>query len=385
MAAADARSIGDRYVLEIMYTQQYQELPLTATDAASEGWTVSDDCIPGFGRRAHADGYLKLWEDGRDGDLHLWYDKSGSIIGFGVSSKSGVAEPWRRVDDHYEIDFLTRDPEQACKETPSAKAGSVGDRLVMAGDNDFTAIPLTLQGAIDEKYNDGGPCFPDMGHHMMLNRWEVSSPTPVYGGDGGILAMNLNSFVEQQTPSFEYPQPKEGKAVYGWHVYFKEHVNACEGAPTAYPLPFAETPEESVNTDFKCTPYFGTLWIETLTTVVDLHASGHVCKDAGQKGDCTFVHYMGPNKKQGYGTTCVPPQQSDRCHCYHQVTYSEGCNDQLSSSTDSGSVDNSDRFDDNGVLKSCANDVVSMDVVGWGPGPDGLEPCACDGVAEIQV
>jgi len=308
-------------------------------------------------------------------------------MGFGVSAESGVAEPWKKVDDHFEIDFLTRDPESACGSGPAAVEGSIGDRLIMVGnDGEITTIPSTLKGAFEEKYNDGGPCFPDMGHHMMLNRWEVSSPTPVYSGaDGGLLAMNLNSFAEQQTPSFEYPAPKEGKAVYGWHVYFREHVNNCEGAPTAYNLPFAETPAESANTDFKCTPYFGTLWIETLTTVVDLHASGPVCEDAGHQGDCTFVHFKGPNRNQGYGTTCVPPQQSDRCHCYHQVTYTGNCEEQISSSTDSGSVDNSDQFDDNGVFKPCANEVVTIDVVGWGPGPDGLEPCNCDGPAEIQV
>jgi hypothetical protein len=382
--SSSSSSLGDRLVLEVHYTQQYQELPLTAQEAQAVGWNVSDKCVPGFGRRAQSDSYLDLW-DGRHGALHLWYDRSGSVMGFGVSAASGVAAPWRLVDDHYEIDFLTRDPESACGEGPSAVAGSVGDRLLLVdASGELDAMPLTLQGAFDEKFNDGGPCFPEMGWHMMYNRHEVSSPTPVYSGaDGSLLAMNLNSYVEQQTPSFEYPAPKEGKAVYGWHVYFKDHKNVCDGAPTAYALPFAETPADKANTDFACTPYFGNLWVQTLTTVVDVDAPGSVCKDAD---DCKFVHFMGPQKGLGSGTLCVPPElaKEDGCHCYHQVTYTQECEEEITSSHSSGSVDTSDAFDDDGVLKACADHVVLHSVVGWRQ-TGNLEPCDCEGIATVQV
>lgn len=389
-AAVRASSIGDRLVLEVKYKTTYQELPLTIEEAQEVGWAVSDECVPGLGRRAQSDNYLDLWH-GRRGALHLWYDQGGSIMGYGVSAdSSGVAHPWRKVGDHHEIDFLTRDPEAACGNGQPLEAGSVGDRLVLVGDAGETkAIPLTLQGAFDEDYNDGGPCFPKMGWHMMLDRWQVSSPTPVYnGGDGSLLAMNLNSYIEQQTPSFEYPAPKEGHAVWGWHVYFKEHEDACAGAPTAYAAPFGETPEEKANTDFRCTPYFGNLWVQTLTTVVDLQSSGPVCKEAGHDGDCTFVHFMGPTTEDQGGTLCVPPQQADRCHCYHQVTYTQECEATIMSSTASGSVDDSDSFDGSGVLKACADHVVSNVVVGWGPsdnGQDDFASCACAADATVQV
>jgi len=192
--ASASASIGDRFVLEVHYTQQYQELPLTVDAAEKDGWTVSEECITGLGRRAHSTRFPNLWHD-RNGALHLWFDHLGSVMGFGVSAESGVSDPWRRVGDHYEIDFLTRDPEAACGNGPKAKLGSVGDRLLLVNKHDVQALPVTLQGAFDEKFHDGGPCFPEMGWHMMLNRFDVSSPTPVYSGaDGGLLAMNLNSY-----------------------------------------------------------------------------------------------------------------------------------------------------------------------------------------------
>lgn len=247
--------------------------------------------------------------------------------------------------------------------------------MMVGNDGDVTAIPTTLKGAFEENYSDGGPCFPHMGWHMMLNRFEVSSPTPVYnGGDGSLMAMNLNSYVEQQTPSFEYPAPKEGKAVFGWHIYFKEHFDACPGSElgsdkTAYALPFGETPANSEYTDFHCTPYFGNLWVQTLATVVDV--------------DTKFVHYAGPRADLQSGTPCVPPTPSDGCHCYHQVTYSSGCEQQLTSSHASGTVDTSDAFDENGVLRECTENVVNNVVVGWAPPASNPTPCDCGGTSAI--
>jgi hypothetical protein len=381
--AATASSLGDKYVLQIHYPHQYQELPLTVDYAKSVGWEVSEDCVPGLGRRAEPDGsYLDF---GRDSALHLWYDQTGNVTGFGFSAVSGIAAPWKQVGDHFEIDFLTRDPEAACGDGPAPEKGSIGDRLLMVGnEGNVTTIPTTLKGAFNENYNDGGPCFPRMGWHMMLDRFEVSTPTPVYnGGDGSLLAMNLNSYAEQQTPSSEYPAPKEGKAVYGWHVYFKEHDNACDGGKTAYAFPFAETPEATAYTDFHCTPYFGNLWVQTLATVVDLQATGSACQDAGIEGDCKFVHYVGPNPHFGGGTLCVPPAPEEGCHCYHQLTYDGGCEKQISTSNASGTWDTSDAFDENGVLRGCSDNVVNNVVVGWAPPAEKPTPCDCEGIVQV--
>merc|ERR1719198_6263 len=382
--SAAKASLGDRLVLEVHYGEQYQDLPLTAADAAAHGWAVSEECVEGFGRRAQAAHFKNLWNDDKHGALHLWYDLQGAIMGYGVSAMTGVASPWRPVGDHFELDFLMRDPVEACGHGV-LPPGSVGDQLLMITDDSHVSIPMTLQGAFEDKYNDGGPCFPDMGWHMMYDRFQVSSPSPVYAhSEGFLLGMNLNSYAAQEQPSFEYPAPKEGKAVNGWHVYFKDHVGACEGMPEATDpskLPGPSDLEPEVSGGFTCTPYFGNLWVQTLATVVDVHADGSIC---GSDGECQFVNYIGPNKDTGFATHCVPPSPAEGCHCYHQVTYTFECKDQIMSSNLSGTMDTSGAFNSDGVLKACADEVVSHTVVGWALGAQGLESCDCEG-AEVQV
>merc|ERR1712070_86667 len=273
-----------------------------------------------------------------------------------------------------------------------AEEGSIGDRLPMVGPDSVTAIPTTLQGAFDENYNDGGPCFPDVGWHMMYNRYEPSSPAPVYSGrEGSLLAMNLNSFAKQVTASYDFPAPKEGKSIYGWHVYFKHFHDACLGTAeggedTAFAVdlpPVDPEHQSAAYTDFHCTPYFGQLWVQTIATVVDLHATGSVCQDGDV--DCKFVHYVGPNADFGFATPCVPPAPTDGCHCYHQVTYPSKCEHPILSSSASGTVDSSDTFDENGVLRECSEDVVANVVVGWAPPAENPTQCDCEGLATMQI
>jgi hypothetical protein len=332
-----------------------------------------------------------LWDDDKHGALHLWFGANGHVMGYGVSAMHGVAAPWRPVGDHHEIDFLTRSPEEACDEHAPVVPGSIGDKLRLVTESGIQDVASSLAGAQREGYNDGGPCFPEMGWHMMMERYEVSSPAPVYGAPNGLLlAMNLNSYAEQETPSFEYPAPKEGKAVYGWHVYFKDHTSACDGMPTTDVIP-AANPDKEHQSDYTCTPYFGNLWVQTLTTVVDVHATGSLC---GGTDECTYVHYMGPNKDLGFGTTCVPPAPIDGCHCYHQVTYRAECLELISSQNSSSFVAEAGAFVTEGgygavgVLKACEDHVVYNTKVGWAPGPENGKPISCDCSsiqAEVQV
>merc|ERR1711976_1018142 len=374
--------------LEIIYNNSYLKLPTTIRDAIASDWIVSDECKIGLGRRAITNAFISNADSDKgkaiNGAMHLWFDKSGAVMGFGVHSHDGVAKPWRKVDDGYEIDFLLRDPDSACGHGPTAVSGSIGDRLVLVQDPaDMTknvAIPLTLQGAADAGYNNGGPCFPEMGWHMMYNRWDVSSPVAVYDGPakgGKLLAMNLNAYTKQLTPSYESDAPKEGSEVYGWHVYFRDHKGTCEGSPTAAAPagPSHHTAPGKRTPNFKCTPYFGNLWVMTLTSVVDVHASGDVC--GGEKNTCTFVNYLGPTNSDVMATPCEPPVPTDGCHCYHQVTYNVGCNATIVNSDMSSKIDDTAAFDSNGVLKQCAHMVTSHTVVGWAPGPQHPVPCEC--------
>merc|ERR1712046_181022 len=234
-----------------------------------------------------------------------------------------------------------------------------------------------------------------MGWHMMYNRYEPSSPAPVYSGrDGSLLAMNLNSFATQATPSYDYPAPKEGKAIYGWHAYFKEFNDACAGTEeggentadwihTDFGMTVDAEHKALEYTDFICTPYFGQLWVQTIATVVDLHATGSVCQDGDV--DCKFVHYVGPTEEFGFATPCVPPAPTDGCHCYHQVTYTSKCEHPILSSSASGTVDTSDAFDEHGVLRECSEDVVTNAVVGWAPPAESPTQCDCEGLATVQI
>jgi hypothetical protein len=381
-------SLGDRLVLEIHYKKTYQSLPLTEEAAVAQGWSIQQGCLEGMGRLAtstsfkNASGSL-VWSG--DSALHLWFDQAGAVIGFGAGAvgNNAVAEPWHQLGDVATIDFLLRDPASACG-TSSAVANSVGDRLVMVKPGfSHETIPFWLQGAFDAGYNNGGPCFPDMGWHMIYDRFEVSSPVPVYDGPGNyggrLLAMNLNTYLQQATPSYEAAAPKEGHSVFGWHVYFREHEGACTNSAEAPALPVHDTMHSRM--DYKCTPYFGNMFVMAPLSVVDLHASGDSCKDADGRSSCAFVNFLGPTAEEGSGTPCATPSPTDGCHCYVQTMYTQDCADQVSASTLSGKVDKDGAFDSDGTLKACIGKVAYWSVVGWAPSTessDGLTSCKCD-------
>merc|ERR1711861_114392 len=96
-------------------------------------------------------------------------------------------------------------------------------------------------------------------------------------------------------------------------------------------------PKNSTEVEFSCTPFFGNLWVQTLTTIVDLHATGSLC----DSDECQFIHYIGPNENEGFATKCVPPAPADDCHCFHQVTYKSECQTEIMTSSSSGSEDKS--------------------------------------------
>lgn len=151
--------------------------------------------------------------------------------------------------------------------------------------------------------------------------------------------------------------------------------------PSKIPSAAEMDPSPEIAGGFTCTPYFGNLWVQTLATVVDVHATGSVCET---DEECQFIHYIGPNKDTGFATHCVPPSPADGCHCYHQVTYTYECKDNIMSSKASGTVDTAGSFNGDGVLKACADKVVSHSVVGWAPAGEELASCDCTGIA-VQV
>lgn len=238
-----AASIGDRLVLEIEYLKKYDDLPINAKDAESQGWQIQDSCLEGMGRRA---------EGPYNNSLHLWYDLSGAVMGYGISVAHGVSTPpWRKIGGLFnyrlELDFLFREPQAACNDVPSAVPGSIGDRLLLVQNGhpatEPVEFPLTQPDAKSSKFIDGGDCWSHMGKHMAYSHAGLIPPVlgpvvPVYMGDGTqrLQGLNTPSFVPQPTPPFEYFPLNGGGPVHGHHVYFRDHMSVCGDAPTKPPF-----------------------------------------------------------------------------------------------------------------------------------------------------
>lgn len=235
----DGVSIGDRLVLEETYLQKYHDLPLTDQAAMAEGWQFDDTCEEGLGRRASGGPH--------SGPLHIWYDRSGAVMGYGVRIKPNlgtliVPRPWKRVGSEFQMDFLFREPSAACSDVASAVPGSIGDRLLVVDGEDHVQFPMTQPGAVEAGFMDAGPCWTDMGYHMIYNHWlippMIGPIMGLYSGDGtqlqGINSPSLNP--RKETPPYEYFDLHHGGPVHGFHVYFREHVGSCGDAPTKPPF-----------------------------------------------------------------------------------------------------------------------------------------------------
>lgn len=147
--------------------------------------------------------------------------------------------PWKKN----KIDFLFRSQEEACSDVPSAVAGSIGDRLLMVPDGDSPVeFPLTQPDARAAGFINAGPCWTDMGHHMiyphLLHLAGIIGPVmALYSGDGVQLqGMNTPSLLSRSTPPFEDFDAKHGGPAHGLHVYFRDHKGSCGAAPTLAPF-----------------------------------------------------------------------------------------------------------------------------------------------------
>lgn len=237
----DGFSLGDRLVLEETYLEKYHDLPLTAQDAMTEGWQIDDTCEQGLGRRASGGPH--------SGPLHIWYDRSGAVMGYGVRITPHlpaliVPHPWKKVGSELQMDFLFREPEAACSDVASAVSGSIGDRLlVVVPGGEPVQFPMTQPDSIAAGFHDAGPCWTDMGYHMIYNHWltpPIIGPIMgLYSGDGDQILQGMNSpslVPRNEVPPYEWFDLHHGGPVHGFHVYFREHVGSCGDAPTKPPF-----------------------------------------------------------------------------------------------------------------------------------------------------
>lgn len=146
------------------------------------------------------------------------------------------------------------------------------------------------------------------------------------------------------------------------------------------------------NHTHECEYYFGSNVNKTLATVVDIDAWD------GFKGDnpkgvdnITMVHHSGP------GSICWPAAPNG-CHRYMKVIYDDTCEALVDGSMRdyAGHIDSplaagiltnpfwdgEEKFDrGNGVLKSCADSVISVDMMCYtGPASD-PQVCSCPGAS----
>eukprot|EP00756_Hemistasia_phaeocysticola_P019654 Hpha_TRINITY_DN15676_c0_g1::TRINITY_DN15676_c0_g1_i3::g.99883::m.99883 len=223
-AFADGASLGDRLVLEHQYLGAYEPMPLSATAAKAAGWSVSDSCEAGRGRKAtggHSSNHT----------LALWYTQQGEITGYHASVTQQMASPpWKVGPAGSEIGFIFRDPATICAgalDATTAAPSSIGDRLLLVTQDPPLELPLTEAEAKADNYIDTKNCMTDMGHHYIMPipaSLKVSPLMTMYWSDGTIDGVLCSSIPVEPTPPFEM---FEAFKAYSLHLYFKEHKGAC--------------------------------------------------------------------------------------------------------------------------------------------------------------
>ena len=123
-------SLGDRVIITTGSGSIItEELPLTATEATSAGWTDLVRCYKGKGRY-----FEKTDAQGQPGTYMLMYNNDNELIGvYIVSTVEMVIPPWERMEEgligvtsyefpHWSLPVYFKDPTLACG--PAVAGGS---------------------------------------------------------------------------------------------------------------------------------------------------------------------------------------------------------------------------------------------------------------------
>lgn len=237
-------SLGDRLVLENLWvtadinaTQggSYDTLPLTAADATAANWVVSDQCVEGRGREATNEAFA-------NGVLHLWYDAAGLVIGYephtptntlnhnicqgGATGGSKCAVMFRK-----QATACSGEP-RADDGGPGAKVASIGDRLLFPyWDGTGGELPLTLAAVKSHSppFVDAESCLANMGHHFVTPLASTSPVIPMYYEKSGVIdGLLMTDPIPDHQPSPPFEKFAAFSNVMSLHVYFKDHMAACE-------------------------------------------------------------------------------------------------------------------------------------------------------------
>lgn len=109
---------------------------------------------------------------------------------------------------------------------------SIGDRLLFPYYEQGVEVPLTMAGAKAHSppYVDlHQDCMANMGHHWVAPMASVYPVIPMYyEKSGDIVGLLLADPINKDEPSPPYEKFAEYNNAKSLHVYFKDHMGACE-------------------------------------------------------------------------------------------------------------------------------------------------------------
>ncbi len=109
--------------------------------------------------------------------------------------------------------------------------GSIGDTLVVTK-GVYEVLPLTWDEAGAAGLYLDTSCTEDMGRHAIYEAEGLPVMELIFGAGGALLGLELVSEAEQPSPPWDPMDEGTVGALAPFHIYFKDHKNACDEAST---------------------------------------------------------------------------------------------------------------------------------------------------------
>eukprot|EP01111_Echinosteliopsis_oligospora_P000654 TRINITY_DN1073_c0_g1_i1.p1 TRINITY_DN1073_c0_g1~~TRINITY_DN1073_c0_g1_i1.p1 ORF type:complete len:281 (-),score=76.22 TRINITY_DN1073_c0_g1_i1:58-900(-) len=160
------QGIGDRVARTFLI---FKELPLTATDAQSQGWVnSSSSCDPHLGIAYSAKG-----GPATSNPLILYYTEGNQLAGIGIvhmgAPLSSQSQWWQSFDsssNQYIMNVHFRNTSEIC--TGFVSDAAVGDTIIINQDTIAYKVPITEEEAINNLWTPGN-CISGMGTHYAFD------------------------------------------------------------------------------------------------------------------------------------------------------------------------------------------------------------------------
>jgi len=206
ICGASGLSIGDRLLRD--YTV-YDSIPITATEAKSEGWTIQGTCDPNRGYKAS----FSASGPTESNPIALFFTAAGQVAGIGVNVYGQVKQSlvnqgyFEVVDAANQIYFIAVSFRNASMMCSGAQSNdTLGDTLIINAGKLSRPIPLTEKDTTMGNWTRGS-CFYSMGYHWFYDlssapvmSWQAANMLPIVPmySNGVINAFFFASSVVQQ-------------------------------------------------------------------------------------------------------------------------------------------------------------------------------------------